>query len=77
MSGTESEESSKRFKIINQNDINKWNLPEDMAMYANKHFTDFISDKDVNEAVLQENPAPNNIEKVKNLMIIWLIWLIW
>ena len=57
----------KRFKITPEEDKYKWNLPKGMAIYANTHFEEYIPDKDIKEAVLSENPVPENIDPVKKL----------
>ena len=41
------------------------NLPSSMADYANLHFKNYISDKDINEKILTENPVPANLQGVQ------------
>ena len=38
-----------------------------MAKYVNKNFNRFLSDKDLKENILKENPVPKNIDPVKIL----------
>ena len=40
-----------------------------MTGYVNQNFNVFIPDKDINEIILHENPAPDNIQNSQILVI--------
>ena len=42
-------------------------LPGDMAKYVKKNFDCFLSEKDLKENTLKENPVPRNTDPVKIL----------
>ena len=52
----------KRFTVVSSDDQHKWNLPQDMAEYANEHMQTFIPEKDVSESIMLPNPVPSNID---------------
>ena len=56
----------KRFKVILKGEEFKWNLPTSIIEYANHHFNFYITDKDIEEQLLTENPVPSNLQQVKN-----------
>ena len=39
----------------------KWSLVSDMAEYSNHHFISYITDKDIEEQLLTENPVLLNL----------------
>ena len=59
--------TSKRFKIVSEEEEFRWSLPADTVEYANKNSEKFIPDKDVKEAILLKLPRPENIDPVKKL----------
>ena len=59
--------TSKRFKIVSEEEEFRWSLPADTVEYANKNSEKFIPDKDVKEAILLKFPRPENIDPVKKL----------
>ena len=65
-SSTESENEivDKRFKIIHKGEEFKWNFPSSMVDYANLHYKNYVPDKDINDKILMENPAPLNLQVV-------------
>ena len=72
-SGTESsdsdhkEEQHQRFKVTTEEEKSKYSLTKSMASYANEQFEVFIPDKELKEAVLMQNPVPENIDPTKKL----------
>ena len=38
---------------------------KEMAAYVNEKFTQYIPEKDIEEAILEENPVPQNIKQPK------------
>ena len=65
-SSTESENEmvDKRFKIILKGKVFKWNLPWSMADHANLHFKNYVSDKEIDEKILTENPVWSDLQDV-------------
>ena len=59
--------TSKRFKIVSEEENYRWSLLADMTEYANENLEKFIPDKDVKEAILLKLPRPKNIDPVKKL----------
>ena len=58
----ESSSKYQRFEIKAEDSSNKWYLPSELATYLNKYFINHISEKDLREKILFENPAPSNIK---------------
>ena len=56
-----------RFKIVTKKEERNWELPGDLADYANTHFRDYIPINDIEEDVLTNHPVPTNILEVKKL----------
>ena len=50
--------TSKRFKVVLEEEEYRWSLPADMAECANENSEKFIPDKDVKEAILLKLPRP-------------------
>ena len=61
----ESQQPSKRFTILNQDDQLKWVLADDMTKYANSHFNQYVQKRHLKESILTENPVSSNITEVK------------
>ena len=59
--------TSKRFKIVSEEDEYRSSLLVDMTEYSNENSEKFIPDKDVKERILLKLPRPENIDPVKNL----------
>ena len=59
--------SSRRFQIITEEEKFQYNIPGDMAEYVNENFDRFLSEKDLEENILKENPVPSIINPVKIL----------
>ena len=49
----------KRFRAVPRHDEFKWNLPQNLANYANDYFNKF-PEKDLQESILVKNPVPLN-----------------
>ena len=58
--------TSKRFKIVSEEEEYRWSLPADMTEYANENSKTFIPDN-VKEAILLKLPRQGNIDPVKKL----------
>ena len=50
----------KRFEALPEEAKFLWNLPEPLLEYATKYFTKYVNERDLKEAVTQENPVPEN-----------------
>ena len=48
--------------MVKQEDINKYNLPADLAEHANKYCNEFIFEKEV---ILFNHPVPNNAQEIE------------
>ena len=59
--------TSKRFKIVSEEEEYRWSLPADMTEYANENSKKFMPDNDVKEAILLKLPRQGNIDPVKKL----------
>ena len=68
-------ESPSRFRIIPKTEENKWELPKDMAIYANKFSKEYIPDSDIEETILKEHSIPWNIDRGKEVDNIVLLVL--
>ena len=66
-SSTNEESHNDRFKIITENEKFKWKLPKSMANYANKYFEEYVPEDSLKEAILCQNPVPDNLDNVKKL----------
>ena len=54
--------------MISEEEEYKWNLPQDMASYANDNSEKYLAEKDVKEAILIKTPRPENLDPVKKLV---------
>ena len=66
-SSTDEESHNGRFKIITENEKFKWKLPKSMENYANKYFEEYVPEDSLKEAILCQNPVPDNLDNVKKL----------
>ena len=69
-SSSESEEEDQettRFHIVSNEDQFKWDLPSELASYANTQFEKYILEKSIHDAVCEVYPAPNNLNQVKKM----------
>ena len=53
------------FQIITEEEKFHYSILGDMAKYVNENFDCFLSEKDMRENILKENPVPKNIDPVK------------
>ena len=53
--------------MITKNEKFKWKLPKSMANYAKKYFEEYYPENSLKEAILFQNPVPDNIDNVKKL----------
>ena len=58
--------SSRRFQIITDEEKFQDNIRGDMAKHVNENFDRFLSEKDLKENILKENPVPKNTDLVQN-----------
>jgi len=63
----EDEPTTKRFRVMTEEERHKYSLPKSMANYVNEQFEVFIPEKELKDAVLLENPVPENIDPTKKL----------
>ena len=69
-SSSESEEEdqkTKRFHIVSNEDQFKWDLPSELASYANTQFEKYIPEKSIHDAICEVHPVPNNLNQVKKM----------
>ena len=66
-SSTDDESHNDWFKIITENEKFKWKLPKSMANYASKYFEECVPEDSLKEAILCQNPVPDNLDNVKKL----------
>lgn len=59
------DQETKRFHIVSSNGQFKWDLPSELAFYANNQFKKYIPEKSLHEAICEVYPAPNNLNQVK------------
>ena len=57
----------KRFEASSKNSVNDWELPEDLAEYANNAVNRFIKEPDLKESILYEFPVSTNLLKTKKM----------
>ena len=57
----------KRFMVVPTADKYKWDLPQEMADYANSYIHQYIPEKDLFDTILFENPVPNNVKNPQKL----------
>ena len=60
-------EQSRFFKIVSKKDLNKYDLPKDMAELVNRQCRIFVKDKDQQEQILDYHPVPTNIREPPTL----------
>ena len=69
-SSSESEEEdqeTKRFHIVSNEDQFKWDLPSELASYANTQFEKYIPEKSIHNAICEVHPMTNNLNQVKKM----------
>ena len=49
-----------RFTVASNKSQKDWKLPSEMKKYARKNFNSHISDKELEESILDDNPVPSN-----------------
>ena len=52
------------FQIITEEEKFHYSILGDMAKYVNENFDCFLSEKDIRENILKENPVTKNIDPV-------------
>ena len=66
-SESDDEPPMKRFKVITEEEKSKYKLPHSVADYINEHFEKYIPNKELKDAILVDNPVPENLDPVKKL----------
>ena len=63
----ESSFKTQRCEALADEEQHKWELPDELASYANKYLQKFVQDKSLKDSILNENPVPTNITKPRKL----------
>ena len=68
----EEKENTMTFKRIRSGTIlkeaqNNWEVPDEMARYANKYFEKYVSDKELKDSNTLNSPVPTNLPKTKTM----------
>ena len=63
----EEDQETNRFHIVLNEDQVKWDLPSELASYANTQFEKYIPDKSIHDAICEVHPVPNNMNQVKKM----------
>ena len=58
---------SKKFEVVTSDEHYVWSLPSDMSEYIKKKFSTYISETDIKNCILYQNPVPENIPTPANL----------
>ena len=69
-SSSESEEEDQKtkwFHIESSENQFKWDLPSELASYANTQFEKYIPEKGIHDAICEVHPVPNNLNQVKKM----------
>ena len=57
----------RRCEALADKEQREWELPDELASYANKYLQKFVQDKSLKDSILNENPVPTNITKPRKL----------
>ena len=60
-------QETKRFHIVSNEDQFKWDLPSELASYANTQFEKYIPGKSIHDAICEVHIVPNNLNQVKKI----------
>ena len=63
----EEDQETKRFDVVSNEDQFKWDLPSELASYANTQFEKYIPEKSLHDAICEVHPVPNNLNQVKKM----------
>ena len=55
------------FKAIPEEAHNNWEVPHEMAKYAEKYFEKYVSDKELKDSITLNSTVPINLPKAKNM----------
>ena len=58
---------TERFHVVAQEDINKYDLPAELAEYANEYCSKFMPEKEIKESLLYDHPVFNSIQGINQL----------
>ncbi|XP_066912059.1 uncharacterized protein [Clytia hemisphaerica] len=56
-----------RFELDPDNSEEKWDLPENLLEYIHKYIKLHVTDKDIKDSIIYENPVPTNLKQVPEL----------
>ena len=56
-----------RFEGIPEDAQNNWEVPDEIAKYAKKHFEKYVSDKELKGSITLNSPVATNLPKAKNM----------
>jgi len=56
-----------RFELEPETSENDWDLPVQLVEYVHKYMDLIVTEKEVKERIMNENPVPKNIRKVQEL----------
>ena len=56
-----------RCEALADEEQQEWEIPDELASYANKYLQKFVQDKSLKDSILNENPVPTNITKPRKL----------
>ena len=60
-------EDFKRFRFLSKDEKFQWNLPDNLAKYANEQFTLYTPEKVLQESIMNKNPIQRNVHPPKNM----------
>ena len=56
-----------RCEALADKEQREWELPDELASYANKYLQKFVKEKSLKDSILNENAVPTNITKLRKL----------
>ena len=60
-------EDFKRFRVMSKDEKFQWNLPDNLAKYANEQFSLYTPEKVLQESIMNKNPIPRNVHPPKKM----------
>ena len=60
-------EDIKRFRVMSKDEKLQWNLPDNLAKYANEQFSLYTPEKVLQESIMNQNPIPRNVYSSKKI----------
>ena len=65
--GSEPPAKRQRFELGSDNPDNDWSLPDSLVDYLHKYMVSHVSEKNIQEKVLTDNPVTTNIRSTPEL----------